>query len=153
MDGLPNRNNGRFGGVEFSGKYRLLSPFKDVLGLALRLKGGYLLSDEFDGLPQHERFLPPEIDFQKDFLDDRLITVSSVGAECAWGKKQPAEEYPREFSFESAGGVTYRFAPNCYAGVEAHFRAEYPLSDLNFFEHRVICAGRSIHYAQGTLVG
>ncbi len=147
VEGLPNRNNYRFGGVESALKYRLLSPFKDPLGLALRLEGGYLLNDDVDGLPQHERFLKPEIDFQKDFLDDTLIAVFSVGAEWAWGK-QPAEEYPREFSFESAAGITYRFAPNWYAGVEGHFRAEYPLFDLNFFEHRVLYAGPSIHYAR-----
>jgi hypothetical protein len=140
VEGLPNRNNYRFGGVEASGKYRILSPFKDWLGLALRVEGGYLLNDEVDGLKQHERYIKPEIDFQKDFLDDTLITVFSLGAEWAWGK-QPAEEYPREVSFESAGGVTYRFAPNWYAGVEAHFRAEYPLFDLGFFEHSVVYAG------------
>ncbi len=147
VDGLPNKNNYRFGGGEASGKYRILSPFKDWLGLALRLEGGYLINDEVGGLKQHERYLKPEIDFQKDFLDDTLITVFSLGAEWAWGK-QPAEEYPREFSFESAGGVSYRFAPNWYAGVETHFRAEYPLFDLSFFEHSVLYAGPSLHYAQ-----
>jgi Family of unknown function (DUF6662) len=86
VDGLPNRNNYRFGGVELSAKYRLLSPFKDVMGLALRLEGGYLRNDEVDGLPQQERYLKPEIDFQKDFFDDRLISVFSLGAEWAWGK-------------------------------------------------------------------
>lgn len=147
VEGLPNQNNYVFGGVEASGKYRLLSPFKDPLGLALRLEGGYLLNDEVGGLPQNEGYLKPEIDFQKDFLDDTLITVFSLGAEWAWGK-QPAEEYPREFSLESAGGVTYRFAPNWYAGVEAHFRSEWPLFNLGFFEHRVLYAGPSLHYAQ-----
>ncbi|MGB8342120.1 MAG: DUF6662 family protein [Chthoniobacterales bacterium] len=144
---LSNRNNYRFGGVEASGKYRLLSPFKDPLGLALRLEGGYLLNDEVDGLPQHERYVKPEIDLQKDFLDDTLITVLSLGAEWAWGK-QPAEQYPKELALESAGGVTYRFAPNWYAGVEAHYRTEYPQFDFYNFEHRVLYAGPSIHYAQ-----
>ncbi|MGI8889535.1 MAG: DUF6662 family protein [Chthoniobacterales bacterium] len=147
VDDLPDRSSYRFGGVEASGKYRFLSPFKDWLGLALRLEGGYLLNDEVGGLKQHERYLKPEIDFQKDFLDDTLATVFSLGVEWAWGK-QPAEEYPREFSFESAGGITYRFAPNWYAGLEAHFRAEYPLFDLGFFEHSSVYAGPSLHYAQ-----
>jgi hypothetical protein len=144
---LPNRNNYRFGGFEASGKYRLLSPFKDPIGLALRIEGGYLLNDEVDGLKQHERYVKPEIDLQKDFFDDTLITVFSVGVEWAWGK-QPAEQYPKEVSFESAGGVTYRFASNWYAGAEAHFRAEYPQFDLDNFEHRVLYAGPSLHYAR-----
>ena len=31
----------RFGGITASDKYRLWSPFKDPLGVALRLEGGY----------------------------------------------------------------------------------------------------------------
>jgi Family of unknown function (DUF6662) len=144
---LPDKNNYRFGGLEFSAKYRVLSPFKNPIGLALRLESGYLLNDEVDGLPQHERHLKPEIDLQKDFFDDTLIINFDVGAEWAWGK-QPAEQYPREFSLESAGGVAYRFAPNWFAGAEGNFRAEYPLFDLYQFEHRVFYAGPSLHYAR-----
>jgi hypothetical protein len=146
-DALDNKNNYRFGGVEASAKYRLLSPFKDPVGLALRLEGGYLINDEVDGLRQHDRYLKPEIDLQKDFLDDRLICALDLGAEWAWGK-QPAEEYPRELALEGAAGVAYRFAPNWFAGAEIHTRWEYPLFDFDKFEHRVFYAGPSIHYAQ-----
>lgn len=144
---LPNRNNYRCGGMEFAAKYRVLSPFKDPFGFALRLEGGYLLNDEVDGLKQHERYVKPELDFQKDFLDDTLIVNLDIGAEWAWGK-QPAEQYPREFAGESAVGIAYRFAPNWFIGAETHMRAEYPLFDLDKFEHRVVYAGPSLHYAR-----
>lgn len=146
-DALDSTDAYRFGGFEGAVKYRFLSPFKDPIGLAFRLEGGYLLHDEVDGLDQHERYIKAELDFQKDFLEDRLICVVDLGAECAWGK-QPAEQYPRELSFEGATGVAYRFAPNRYAGMEIHTRSEYPLFDLNNFEHRVFYAGPSIHYSQ-----
>src|SRR5450755_2634961 len=87
MPDLPNQNDYKFGGFEASAKYRLLSPFKDPLGLALRVEGGYLLNDEVGGLPQHERYIKPEIDLQKDFLDDTLIFNLDMGVEWAWGKK------------------------------------------------------------------
>ena len=145
MPELTDQNRYRFGGFEASAKYRLLSPFKDPLGVALRVEGGYLWNDEVAGLPQAERFIKPEIDLQKDFLDDTLIFNLDAGVEWAWGK-QPAEEYPREVSFETATGVAYRFMPNWYIGLEAHFRAEYPLFDVDKFEHRVLYAGPSIHY-------
>jgi hypothetical protein len=144
---LPNRNNYRFGGFEGSAKYRVLSPFKDPLGLAFRVEGGYLLSDEVDGLKQHERYIKPEVDLQKDFLDDRLICALDLGAEWAWGKL-PAEQYPKEMAFEAAAGVAYRFAPNWFAGVEVHNRTEYPQFDFGNFEHTVVYAGPSIHYSQ-----
>lgn len=146
-DALDDRNNYRYGGVAASAKYRLLSPFKDPIGLALRLEGGYLSNDEVDGLRQHERYLKPEIDLQKDFLDDTLIFALDLAAEWAWGK-QPAEEYPREFSYEVGAAGAYRFAPNWFIGVESHMRAEYPLFDLYFFEHRVFYLGPTIHYSQ-----
>ena len=147
---LDDSNRYRFGGFEASTKYRVLSPFKDPIGLALRLETGYLWKDEVGGLPQKEFYLKPEVDFQKDFLDDTLIVALNLGAEWAWGK-QPAEEYPREFSYEVASGgrdVSLRHLPNWFAGVEGNMRAEYPLFDLYFFEHRRVFMGPSIHYAQ-----
>lgn len=147
VPGLDNKDRYRFGGFEVSAKYRALSPFKNPIGIALRMEGGYLLYDEVDGLKQHERYLKPEIDFQKDFFDDTLIINLDLAAEWAWGKK-PAEEYPREFSYEVAGGVAYRFAPNWFFGIESHMRAEYPLFDFYQFEHRVFYAGPTLHYAR-----
>lgn len=146
-DALDDKNNYRFGGIDASAKYRLLSTFKDPLGLALRLEAGYLINDEVDGLRQHDRYLKPEIDLQKDFLEDRLICVLNFGVEWAWGK-QPAEQYPRELALEGATGVMYRFAPNWFAGVEVHTRWEYPLFDFDNSEHRVFYAGPSVHYSQ-----
>ena len=108
-DALDDKNNYRFGGVEGSAKYRILSPFKDPLRLAVRLEAGYLINDEVDGLRQHDRYLKPEIDLQKVFWMTRLICNADFGAEWAWGK-QPAEQYLRELALEGAAGMAYRFA-------------------------------------------
>ena len=94
-DALDNTNAYRFGGFEGSAKYRLLSPSRIPLASQYDWRVGYLLHDEVDGLDQHERYIKPEIDFQKDFLEDRLICALDFGAEWAWGK-QPAEQYPRD---------------------------------------------------------
>ena len=51
-DGLDDLDSYRFGGIAASGKYRLLSPFKDPIGLAFRLEGGYLWHDEVGGLEE-----------------------------------------------------------------------------------------------------
>ena len=146
VDDLDDSNNYRFGGVEGSVKYRLLSPFKDPIGMALRLEGGYLLHDEVGGLPQHETFIAPEIDLQKNFRDDTIILDLNFGPEFAWGKL-PAEQYPRELSLQGAFGAAYRFAPNWFIGAEAHTRAEWPLFSFGNFEHLAVYAGPSLHYA------
>ncbi len=145
-DALDDTAGYRFGGVSAAAKYGLLSPFKDALGLALRLEGGHILHDEVDGLPENEWFIAPELDLQKNFRDDTLITELWLGTEWAWGK-QPAEQYPRELAFQGGLGVSYRFVPNWFIGVESNIRAEYPLFKLDQFEHYVIYAGPSLHYS------
>src|SRR6266446_4006826 len=64
-DTLSNTNAFRFGGAVLAGKYRLLSPFKDPIGLALRLEAGYLAHDEVDGLKQTEGYVAPQLILQK----------------------------------------------------------------------------------------
>lgn len=145
-DALNDFAGYRFGGLTASTKYRLWSPFKDAVGIALRLEGGYLWHDEVDGLKESETFIAPEIDFQKNFRDDTVIMELWLGPEWSWGK-QPAEQYPRELSLQGGTGISYRFAPNWFVGLEGHVRAEYPLIDFNNFEHVVIYAGPSIHYS------
>jgi opacity protein-like surface antigen len=146
-DELADTDAYRWGGISTSAKYRLLSPFKDPIGLAVRVESGYLWHDEVDGLVEHERYIKPEIDLQKDFFEDRLICNLDFGVGWAWGK-QPAEQYPKELAFEGAAGVAYRFAPNWFAGAEIHTRWEYPQFDLYNFEHRVYYAGPALHYSQ-----
>ncbi len=135
----------QFGGLEFSAKYRILSPFKDPIGLAFRFETGYLSHDDVGGFPQQEILASPEILIQKNFLDDTLVLAVNLGVEWAWGK-QPAEEYNKEVSFDGALGLSYRFAPNWFIGAEGRIRSEYPLFDLGFHEHTVVFLGPALHY-------
>jgi Family of unknown function (DUF6662) len=143
-DVLNNTNGFRFGGVALAGKYRVLSPFKDSVGLAVRLEAGYLAHDEVDGLKQTEGYIAPQLILQKNFLDDTLVFDVNGGTEFAWGKR-PAEQYPREFSLTGGAGVSYRFAPDWYFGLESHIRSEYPMFHLGNFEHAVVFAGPTLH--------
>ena len=142
---LRNMTSYRFGGVEASAKYRVLSPFKDKVGLAVRLEAGYLWNDDVAGLEQEEIYIDPEVILHKNFLDDTLIFHVNAGLQFAWGKK-PAEEYDYEYAYHGAAGVSYRFAPNWFIGFEGRIRAEYPEFDIKKFEHRVVFIGPSLHY-------
>lgn len=145
VDALENQDRFRFGGVEASMKYRILSPFKDVVGLAVRVEGGYMTTDDVAGLDQDQLYIFPQLMIQKNFLDDTLITSLNIGAQMSWGKK-PAEEYDYEIGYEAGAALSYRFAPNWFIGAEAAFRVEYPEADFGFQEHNVVYAGPSIHY-------
>jgi len=111
----------------------------------VRLEAGYLAHDEVDGLKQTEGYIAPQLILQKNYLDDTLIFDVNGGTEFAWGKR-PAEQYPRELSLTGGAGVSYRFAPNWYFGVESHLRSEYPLFEFGNHEHTVVFAGPSLHY-------
>jgi hypothetical protein len=145
VDDLEDANHFTFGGFEGSLKYRLLSPFKDGIGLALRLETGWLLHDEVGGLLEHEIYLAPDIILQKNFLDDTLVTELNFGGEWAWGK-DPAEQYYKEWSMQGGVGISYRFAPKWFIGVEGHARSEWPLFNFNNFEHGTVYAGPALHY-------
>jgi hypothetical protein len=146
VEGLDDVNKFYFGGGELSTKYGLLSPFKDLLGIAFRFESGFLIHDDVGGLDENEFYLAPEFDFQKNFLDDTLICDLDLGVEWAWGKK-PAEEYPRELALEAKTGVAYRFLPNWFIGAEAKVRSEYPLFNFDNFEHAALFIGPSLHYS------
>jgi hypothetical protein len=143
-DGLT-QNGYRFGGVAASGKYRFTSPFIDDFGLALIQQVGYNRHDETAGIVENHVFLAPTLVLQKNFLDNTLISVASAGVDLGWGKK-PAEEYSKEMGLESRFGVSYRFAPNWFAGIEGRVRAEYPQFDITDNEHVVVFVGPNLHY-------
>ena len=136
----------RFGGVAASGKYRFKSPFIDDYGLALKVATGFNRHDETAGIIEEHIFVAPTLMFQKNFLDNTLITTVNVGFDFGWGKK-PAEEYGEELGLESRVGVSYRFAPGWFVGLEGRVRAEYPRFDLTENEHMVVFVGPNVHYA------
>ena len=148
IDGSSELNNDNFysfGGVAMAAKYRFTSVFKDGYGFAFRPEIGYLTHDDVGGLNQHELFIAPGFIYQKNFLDDTLIFAANAAFELAWGKK-PAEEYDHELSFEGGFGLSYRFAPNWFGGLETRFRSEYPDFDLGNHEHTVVFVGPALHY-------
>jgi hypothetical protein len=144
--GLANQDRYRFGGLSVGGKYRFLSPFKDGYGLALRVELAFHRFDEVAGVLERETLFAPTLAWQKNFLDDTLITSANLGFGMTWGKR-PAEQYDYELALVGGLGASYRFAPNWFFGLEAHARSEYPEMNISRLEHGVLFAGPSLHYA------
>ena len=149
VPGLSDQNRYRFGGVSVAAKYRHLSPFKDAVGLAYRVELGFHRYDEVAGIIERETLFAPSLALQKNFLDDTLITVVNAGFGMTWGK-QPAEEYDYELALTGGAGISYRFAPGWFAGIEGRYRSEFPRMKLSEHEHSVFFAGPSLHYAAQT---
>lgn len=148
-EGVPDLDDAshyRIGGVEAAAKYRFKSPFIDGYGLAIRPEIGFVRYDDVDGLLEHELLLGATLIYQKNFRDDTVIFSANAGFDFTWGK-MPAEQYDHELLLDTGAGLSYRFAPGWFAGVESRIHAEFPNFDLSNHEHSVVFAGPAIHYA------
>lgn len=140
-------------GLSAEFKYNVLSPYKDGFGLTLyaepawsRLHGGGEKGTELE--------LELKAILQKNFLDDRLIWAANFTFEPEWEKEREEvapgvieTEWEKELKLEVSTGLSYRFAPGWYAGVEGRYASVYP--DWNNGLHRetyAVFAGPAVHY-------
>lgn len=118
--------------------YRLLSPYKDPIGLALYIEPSW---------GPDKRELEGKIILQKNFLDDRLVWAANLTA--AAEKERFHGEWEHEGELELTSGLAYQFAPRWHAGAEYRHHRGYEgrgfssakrVYSANFF-------GPSVHYA------
>jgi hypothetical protein len=131
-----------FDGVKASFKWNLKSPEKDGYGLALYLEPEYSTLHRPDGERFKEVGLESKLILQKNFLEDQLVTVYNLTLEPEWEKEDGS--WGRELYVENSAGVSYRFAPNWFAGLETRLDMAYP--DYSTREFWAWYAGPSIHY-------
>jgi hypothetical protein len=148
-------DNSSFGfeGVRTSFKYALTSPYKHPLGLAVYVEPEYSRRDKISGEQITELAVETKFIVQKNFLDDRVVSVLNLTYEHEWEKEAEEEEgggaegeFEQEIALEATAGVNYRFRPNWFLGVEGRTHSEYPDADLGNEEHRAWFLGPSLHY-------
>ena len=111
-----------FESVSLEGIYRLLSPYKDPIGLAL-----YFVPSAGD----QETELEWKILLQKNWLEDRLVWALNVNYELEYEKSE--DGYERDGMFEWFTGLSYRFVRNWSAGLE--FWNHHEFADATVHEH------------------
>jgi hypothetical protein len=114
--------------------YRLLSPYKAPIGLALYFEptvGG------------QETELEWKILLQKNWIEDRLVWALNINYELEF-EKADGGGYERDGVFEWFTGVTYRFVRNWSGGLE--FWNHYEFADATVLEHVAYFIGPTIHY-------
>lgn len=87
--------------------YRLLSPYKDPIGLAVYIEPSI-------GPDKHE--LEGKLILQKNFFDDRLVWAANFTA--ASEKERFHGEWELEGETEFSSGLAYQFSPRWHGGVE-----------------------------------
>lgn len=144
----PDRNSSGFEGVQASLKYNFLSAYKDGIGLSLYLEPGYSKRFKISGQQQDEYSLEMKLILQKNFLDDTLIWATNFTAEPERRKLVHGDgKWENELELEVSSGLSYRFARNWFAGLEARYHSEYPDWTHQFSrEHYAIFFGPNIHY-------
>lgn len=144
-----------FQGVSAEFKYNVLSPYKDGLGLTLYTEPGWSRIHTVEGRKGSEYELELKAILQKNFLDDRLIWAANLTFEPEWERATEPDpltgeigrEWKKELKVEVSSGVSNRFAPGWYAGVEGRYASVYP--DWTHGLHRetyAVFAGPAVHY-------
>lgn len=133
-----------FQGVQGALKYNFLSPYTSPVGLSLYVEPGYSRIFKITGEKQNEYSLEFKFIAQKNFLDDQLIWAINLTPEFERRKFDNSDEWEDELAVEVTTGLSYRFAPNWYAGLEGRYHSEYP--EYGKREHFGVFLGPTIHY-------
>ena len=143
-----NLNQTRFNGVKASVKYNILSTYKDPIGLSLYLEPGYSTRFKISGEEMDQYSLEAKLILQKNFLDDTLLWATNLTLEAERRKfKGAGQSWEDELEVEVTSGLSYRFAPNWWAGAEMRYHSEYPDWRKEFNrEHYAIFLGPNIHW-------
>ena len=135
-----------FDGAQVSMKYRLTSPYKDAIGLALYFEPGFSLRDKITGGRVQEWEFETKIIAQKNFMEDRLALATNLTVEQEFERDKGTNDFEGELIGEWTTGLSYRFAPGWFAGGEVRAHTEFPDMDLANQEHAAWFAGPNLHY-------
>lgn len=144
----------RVQGFEVGAKYNFLSPAKDDIGLSGTATLEYGRLDIHSGQKKREIEFEAQLQAQKYLMEGQLTVVGNLGLRAAHETRRAISGLPEgfdwptdpemEISLKLGTGVSYRFAPKWYVGVEALAENEYETEVGQ--ERWSLFAGPSLHY-------
>lgn len=145
------KRNFAFNGVKASAKYMFKSPYKDGYGLSMYVEPTFTRYQKVRGTEARQYSVEFRGIFQKNFLDDQLVFAANLWLEPEWRKFKSTGEKESEVEAELDLGLSYRFMPKWYAGLEYRYHSEYPNSgtytlQLSKREHSAHFLGPTLHY-------
>lgn len=129
----------RYDGVSAEAIWRVMSPYKDPIGLAFYVE---------PEVGPRENAVEVKILLQKNYLDDRLVLAANLWSELE-REKVEGEGWHKAAVWELDLGASYRFRPNWSAGLEFRNHNEFQGWTLDHAkqEHTAYFIGPTIHYA------
>lgn len=116
-------NKTQIGGLEVGAKYNILSPYKDGVGVAVKLIGEHRFKYRLDGAKINQDTVALQLFLQKNFLDNQLILAFSPKIE--WEDRKSPGVIEKEIALDIAAGVAYRVAPKFSIGAEFRHQSDY----------------------------
>jgi len=147
VNDFSDRDQFRFNGVQGSLKYSLKSPYKDGYGLAVYLEPGYKRYSAKSGDREDAFFLEPKLIVQKNFLEGALIWATNFSGEFEREHNLDEQEWESELELQLSTGLSYRFAPNWFVGVEALATSAFERMHLDELGEYGLFVGPNVHYA------
>lgn len=144
---FSDRDQFRFNGFQGSLKYSLKSPYKDGYGLAVYIEPGYKRYSAVSGDREDIFFLEPKLIVQKDFFEDTLILAANLSGEFEREHDLEEQEWESELELQFSAGLSYRFAPNWFAGAEVLATSAFERMHLDELGEYGVFAGPNLHYA------
>ncbi len=141
---LPDKNEFNVNGVSVEFIYRVLSPYKDGVGLGFYIEPEVAVRDKQTGQDKIERSLETRIILQKDFFGDQMVTAFNFMLEPEWEINDGASS--KELWAEFTLGANYRVHDNWFLGVELRNHMEFTDMNLQTQEHSAYFAGVDVHY-------
>lgn len=129
---------GGLDGFSLEAIYRLTNPVTHPVGI------GFYIEPKFGKLKNE---IETRLLLQSNFLDDRLIVASNLVFANENLKFLGEGEVP-ESMFDVLLGVSYRFAPKWFAGVEARWHNDFSKYNLQNQTQRAFFFGPNLHYAE-----
>ncbi len=145
-DMFDNKNYFGVSGTSAEFKYQVLSPFKDVIGLAFYLEPGYGTIEESSGVKHQEIELESKIILEKHWLEDSLVGTFNYTFEPEFEKGAGDTIFHTNLKMEWGTGLAYRVASHWYAGFETRTQTEFSDADLNQSQFIAVFVGPVIHY-------
>ena len=125
----------KFSGLELTGKYSILRPAIDDLGLSVRASLERKWLDSLSGEDMDETELEVMLIAQQDLMDGQLVWAANAGVVAGYEVKAPLASPPLGFSWDTepevelglklGAGISYRFVPRWFVGVETLYESKY----------------------------
>ncbi len=147
VSGLADRHSTGFNGFQASLKYNLRSAERGGWGVAVYLEPGYKKFSAKSGEREDAYFLEPKLILQHNYLDDTLVWATNISTEFEREHAIAADEWESELELQVSTGLSYRFAPGWFAGVEGLYTSAFERMHLDELGEYGVFVGPNIHYA------